>query len=160
MVGFISWLVIIGASLNLVALIYLGTKQAPFLTLACGAFGFLLQITMGIGMRDGRNWAKLLYLWAVPISLATLAKQGDPDSILGAFVGLIGYGAFAICLTRPSAAAYFRSVSRSAELAAVSTEESMLPCPNCAHPYRPGDYRADVAVVRCDHCREEITRQL
>ena len=65
-----------------------------------------LQLIIGAGLLQGGNWARVLFLWAVPISIVIELSSGFVT--MGTAVRIVLYVVFAFYLTRPAAVDYFR----------------------------------------------------
>jgi hypothetical protein len=63
-----------------------------------------LSIRCGIGLLNGRNWARMLYIGFVPILISLAIINGFKITML---IGLAQYIIFAIILARPNASDYF-----------------------------------------------------
>ena len=80
------------------------------LIFAC-AMGGVLQCLWGWGMLNGKNWARLLFLWFVPVTFVIVLLAGRPNPVT--FFHIVRYIIFAALLTRPNAVVYFtRTASR------------------------------------------------
>ncbi|MEN6415863.1 MAG: hypothetical protein ABFD49_04950 [Armatimonadota bacterium] len=65
-----------------------------------------LSIACGIGMLNGKNWARMLYIGFVPVLILLAIINGFRITML---VGIVQYIIFVIILTRPDASDYFRN---------------------------------------------------
>ncbi|MEN6357214.1 MAG: hypothetical protein ABFD83_09040 [Armatimonadota bacterium] len=63
-----------------------------------------LSLACGIGMLNGRNWARLLYIGFMPVMILLALFNGFRLTML---VGIAQYIIFAIILTWPSSVNYF-----------------------------------------------------
>lgn len=83
--------------------IYQTTSSVPllvFLTLINAG----LSITCGIGLLNGRNWARMLYIGFMPIFMLLAMTNGFVITML---VSVVQYIIFVIVLMRPDVSEYF-----------------------------------------------------
>ncbi len=108
-VSVVSWLLIVFSISGLVVM--LGTAVAiefdsRFMPIIiAGGVASLLQVAMGVGMLNGKNWARLLFLWLTPVSIIIgfLGGRVSPGSV----IKIVWYIIFAVYLTKPAAVTFF-----------------------------------------------------
>ena len=109
----ISWLLLVLSAFGIVVM--LGTAVAiefdsRFMLLVVGALvASIIQIVMAVGMLNGKNWARLLFLGLTPISVVVGLAAGTAGA--GTFLKVAWYVVFAVYLTRPRAVGYFQGAS-------------------------------------------------
>ncbi len=100
---------IIGTGLTLYLLITSGLAlENTVVVLAVFTAASLVQVILALGILNGKNWARILFLWLTPVDVAVGIAGGG----LGAhLVFKAGYFiVFAYFLTRPASNAYFQAV--------------------------------------------------
>lgn len=109
----ISWLLLVLSVVGIAVM--LGTAVAiefdsRFMPLVIGMLvASIVQIAMAVGMLNGKNWARLLFLWLTPISAVVGLAAGTAGA--GALLKIAWYIVFAVYLTRPRAVGYFQGAS-------------------------------------------------
>ena len=109
----ISWLLIVLSVIG--AVVMLGTAvaiefDAQFMPLViAGIVASIIQIVMGVGMLNGQNWARVLFLWLTPISIIVGFFSGRVSP--GSVVKIIWYIIFAVYLNKEHVVGYFRGAS-------------------------------------------------
>lgn len=112
-VTLIGWALIALAVIGLIPLAFmpavLQDLQRIRDLLVIGAVSCLLQIGIGLGMLLGKNWARVLYLWLVPVSIVigVVFIEFRPSYVVRAVV----YCLTAIVLIKPAAMQWFTASS-------------------------------------------------
>ena len=103
-ISIVGWVVIVGT------FVYVSTQsnirlQSPAHFLLGPTISSGLQIVIGIGMLKGRNWARNLFFWLIPISIIVGLVLGIGGG--GLIVKVVWYSIFVYFLTRPKVSSYF-----------------------------------------------------
>src|SRR5262245_10192382 len=92
-------------------------ERAGSALVAEAVFAGIVALALGLGLLNGYDWARRLYLWGTPIFIAVDLAVGEtsgrwPGRWPTFSVALVGYGIWAYFLTRPKAVAFFRKMSK------------------------------------------------
>jgi len=147
-----SWMLIIGSILQsvilLLVLIYVNFNINRFgSSISFAVISILINIIVGLGMREGENWARLLYLWLRPASIIygyLSPKVGNFAPIFWTIVYII----ILMVLTRPNIILFFKQKN--------GVLPNTLTCPLC-------DKEIDLNINErlnkkfiCPNCNEHI----
>jgi hypothetical protein len=87
--------------------------RAGVSTVALAALLGIVVLALGLGLLNGYEWARRLYLWGSPVAIAIGLGFGDPDLRWLRFsVAVAAYCTWAYFLTRQKAIAFFRRSER------------------------------------------------
>lgn len=81
----------------------------PWLFLGIPTVSSAVQVAIGVGILNGRQWARVGFLWLIPLSivLGLLGWDGG-DAPIGLFLKMAWFVVCAYLLTRPHVVSYFK----------------------------------------------------
>ncbi len=105
-ISIVAWMIMVGT------FIYISNQpnirlQSPFIFLLVPTISTILQIAVAIGMLKGRDLARKLFFWLIPISIIVGLVLSGGDIRPGLFVKVGWYLVFVYFLTRPKVSSYF-----------------------------------------------------
>jgi hypothetical protein len=118
----LAWLAFLGVLRSVVRaiagfLLMANDEKAGAAFAAEAVFEGIVSLALGLGLLNGFDWARRLYLWGSPIFIALALVLGEtsaqwPGRWPTFSVAVVAYGMWAYFLTRPKAVAFFRKNSR------------------------------------------------
>jgi len=129
-VVFISWLLIIFSVVGLLITLAIGASisanynvQLSPIVYVSVIIASIIQVIMGVGMLNGKNWARLLFLWLTPISIVVGLSSGRISP--GTIFKVVWYIVFTVMLSMPHVRRYFHSSPASANGASKKIGDSV-----------------------------------
>ena len=123
----LAWLAFLGVLRSVVRAIagsplMANDASAGVAVVAEAMFEGIVALALGLGLLNGYDWARRLYLWGSPILIALDLVLGDtgarwPGRWPTFSVAVVAYGIWAYFLTRPNAVAFFRKSNRNPDTA-------------------------------------------
>lgn len=123
-VTILAWLAFFGVLRSVVramagSLLMENDASAGVVFVTDAIFEGIVALALGLGLLNGYDWARRLYLWGSPILIALDLVLGDagarwPGRWPTFSVAVVAYGIWAYFLTRPKAVAFFRKSNRNA----------------------------------------------